>query len=350
MGEKTPMSKNQMAGLYLKGLLADWDTELEDVNLQLTGSKQAGWANTTKQKRSLGEDFRRRADEPILLPGSANILNVCEDPALNADSDKARDCGGDDLSEEHDSGWDLHVMTKFQVSREVEGLFRHDGAVNLEDHNGDGLPGNDVAGDELGENVESQLLVGDRTEDAEWEGEDQGDDYGEKESPEWHLRVVNLDGNHSEDEGCYENCTEPPIGDGTVASHEARVNVLLFLDAGAKLLHNVTSVPQVGVGDDGSESSKTQAVVDGKCCGHEDGGVVTVLLHIEKTIRNDLETVVRGTGIGVGLRGDDGEVCRVPSVREVEDRGDEPEPERERHHGVPLGPPLKRRSEAGSQE
>ena len=323
---------------------------VEGGNLRLTGPKQARWSNTTVQKRSLSEDIRRRASEPILLAGLADTFDTAESPALNTDNYKAGDRGGSGLSEEHDPRRDLHVVTKFQVTGEVEGLFRHDGSVDLEDHNSDRLSGNDVTGNELGEDVESQLLVGNRKEDAEGEDEDQGEDDGEDESPERHLRIVHLDGNRSEDEGNGENDGEPPVGDIAVAGHEAGVNILLVFDLCAELLHNVTSVPQVGVGDNGGESGEAQTIVDDKRRGEEDGRVGAVLLHIEETVRDDFEGVEWETGVRVSLRGGNREVGGVPCVREVDDWDDEPEPEQERNHGVYLGPPLEKQSEMGSRK
>ena len=313
-------------------------------------SKQASWSDTAVQKRSLGEHPRRWADEPVLLTGLANILNVVERPTLNDDNDETGDDGGGVLSDEHDSGRDLHVMTKFQVAGEIEGLFRHDGAINLEDHNSNGLPGGGVTGNELGEDVENQLLVGDRKEDAEGEDEDQGKDDAEYVSPEWHSRVVHLNGNPSEDEGDDENDGKPPVGNGAVASHETGVNILLVFYAGAELPHDIASVPQVGVSNNRGEGGEAQAVVDDERRGEEDGGVGAVLLHIEDTVRNDLGNVVRDTSVRVSLRGGDRHVGGVPSVREVEDRDDEPEPEQERNHGVHLGPPLERQSETRSRK
>ena len=199
-------------------------------------------------------------------------------------------------------------MTKFQVARKVEGLSGHDIAINLEDHNGDGSSGKDIAGNELGGDVESHLLVGDCKEDAEGEDEDQGQSGAEEVSPEWHIRVVNHNCNRSKDEGNDENGTEPPVGNVTVARHEARVNIPLVLGAGAELLHNITSVPQVSVGDNCSDSGEAQAVVDCERRGEEDGGVVAVFLHVEETVGNDLDNVVWLAGVRIGLSGDDREV------------------------------------------
>ena len=241
-------------------------------------------------------------------------------------------------------------MTKFHVAREVEGLFRHNCAINLEDHNSNGSSRDDVSSNELGEDVESQLLVGNREEDAEGEDKDEGKQDGEDISPEWHTRVVNRNGNRSEDERNDENDTEPPVGNVEVARHEAGVNILLILDAGAELPHNITSVPQVGVSDDSGEGGETQAIVHDERYRKEDGRIVAVLLHIEEAVCNDLHNVVRGTGVRVGLESGGREVGTVPGVREVHDRDDEPEPEEERNHGVHLGPPLKRLSETRSRK
>jgi len=271
---------------------------------------------------------------------------------LNADNDEAGDRGGGGLSEEHDPRRDLHIVTnlKFRVTGEVEGLFRHYGSIHLEDHNGDGFSGNDVTGNELGEDVESQLLVGNREEHAEGEDKDQGKGGGKDVSPEWHLRIVHLDGNRSEDEGNDESDSEPPVGNVAVARHEASVNILLVFDVGAELLHDVMSVPQVGVSNNGGERGETQAVVDDESRGEEDGGVVAVLLHIEEAVGDDFESVEWETSVRVSLGGGNREIGGVPRVCEVDDWGDEPEPEQERNHGVHLGPPLRRWSEMGSRK
>ena len=151
-------------------------------------------------------------------------------PALNHDDDETGDRAGGDLRDKHDSGRDLHVMAKLQVTGEVEGLLRHDGAVNLEDHHGNGLSWDHVARDEFGKDVKGQLLVGNREQDSEGEDEEQGKDDGEDISPERHLRGVHLDRNRSEDERTEENGNKPPVGNISVARHQAGVNVLLILD------------------------------------------------------------------------------------------------------------------------
>lgn len=179
----------------------------------------------------------------MCLARVTNTVDVGKGPTLDDDDDETGYCGGGNLSGEHDSGWDLHIVTEFQVAGEVTGLFGHDSAINFEDHDSNRPSGNHVASNELGKDVESQLLVGDRLQDAEGEDEDQGEGDSENVGPEGHLRVVNLDCNGSKDEGNDENNDEPPVRNVWVASHEAGMNVLLVLDRGAEPLHDITSVP-----------------------------------------------------------------------------------------------------------
>ena len=121
-------------------------------------------------------------------------------------------------------------MAEFQVTGEVECLFCHDCAIHLENHDSNGPFGDHVSGNQLGEDVEGQLLVCDRKEDAEGEDEGQCKDDGEDIGPEWHIRVVNLDSNGSKDEGEGKKGGEPPMRNVSVTSHQAGVDVLLVLD------------------------------------------------------------------------------------------------------------------------
>ena len=215
----------------------------------MTKSKQPRWTNTTEQKRSLGKQIRRWANKAVFLVGLADVLDVSKHPALNGDADDTGDCRCDGLRENHDPGWDLDVVTKFQVVGTLKGLLAHGGGINLEDHNGNGSSGNNIAGNEFGDDVEVHLLVCNCLEKAKGEDKDRGENDGEEVSPKWHFRVVGHGGNRSKGEANGKKGTGPPVGNIAVARHEARVDILLVLGAGAELLHNITPVPQVGVSD-----------------------------------------------------------------------------------------------------
>jgi len=240
---------NQIIGLYLEEFLVGRSIYSKDANVRLTNSKQSRWTNTTEQKRSLGKEVRRWANKAVSLPGLADILDVIKNPALNGDTDGTGDryCNG--LRENHDPGWDLDVVTKFQVAGKIKGLFGHGGGISLEDHNGNGSSGHNIAGNEFGDDVEVHLLVCDRKEKAEGEDKDRGENDGEEVGPKWHIRVVGHGSNRSKGEANGKNGTEPPVGNVTVARHEARVDIPLVLGAGAELLHDITPVPQVSVSD-----------------------------------------------------------------------------------------------------
>ena len=92
-------------------------------------------------------------------------------------------------------------------------------------------------------------MARDRKENAEGEDKDHGENYGEEVSPKWHIRVVGQGGNRSKSETSDKDGTEPPVGNVTVARHEARVDISLVPGVGAELPHDITPVPQVSVSD-----------------------------------------------------------------------------------------------------
>ena len=140
-----PISMNQIIGLYLKEFLVGRSVYSKDANVHLTSSKHPRWSNTTEQKRSFGKDVRRWANKAVFLAGLADVLDVSKHPALDGDADDTGNRYCDGLRENHDPGWDLDVVTKFQIAGTLEGLFGHGGGINLEDHNGNGSSGNNIA-------------------------------------------------------------------------------------------------------------------------------------------------------------------------------------------------------------
>ncbi len=83
-------------------------------------------------------------------------------------------------------------MAQLEVSEERETLRHADVGEGLEDHHRDGVAGQDVADDELRENLKGDRLVRDGANHADGDEEREGDDEREDERPDRHLRVVNL--------------------------------------------------------------------------------------------------------------------------------------------------------------
>ncbi len=98
---------------------------------------------------------------------SADILDVREHPGLDAELHCPSNDGGDDLSKEHWARRDLHVVTKLKVGRERQSLRHCDVAPCLEHHHRDRSAGKHVPNNELGDNVQADLLVRNRLDHAD---------------------------------------------------------------------------------------------------------------------------------------------------------------------------------------
>lgn len=116
--------------------------------------------NTPDDTRG-SKHLRARADESALLRLLTHPRDIAEHPRLHAKLGRPSDDGSNDLRREHRAGWELHVMTKLEVRCEGEGLKHGDVTPGLEQHHCDGTAGEGIADDELGNNVQTDLLIGD---------------------------------------------------------------------------------------------------------------------------------------------------------------------------------------------
>jgi hypothetical protein len=84
-----------------------------------------------------------------------------EHPCLNTELNGTGNDGRDDLAGEHGPGRNLHVMTELEIRGERKSLGHGNVTPGLEHHHGDGTSGKCVSDDEFGNDVETDLLVGD---------------------------------------------------------------------------------------------------------------------------------------------------------------------------------------------
>lgn len=150
-------------------------------------TRQEGGKHGHRSPNNTGSTERlgRRAP-PNVGRGVANSVNVGENPSLNED---LRDCGnssGRALSKEHKPRRYLHIVPNFHVANERHALRHRDVTVCLEDHHRNGFAGNSETDDQLGDDVETDLLVGDGLDHTDGEGQDNGDGQGKEECPNWH--------------------------------------------------------------------------------------------------------------------------------------------------------------------
>lgn len=92
----------------------------------------------------------------------AHTLDVAEHPSLNTKLGGQSNNRGDDLSPEHRTRRDLHVVTKLEVGGERKTLGHGDVTPSLEHHHGDRATRKGVTDDELSDDVETDLLTVDR--------------------------------------------------------------------------------------------------------------------------------------------------------------------------------------------
>ena len=109
---------------------------------------------------------------------SAHPVNIGEHPRLDSEVDCSCKRSADDLGPEHRAGRNLHVVPELEVRRECQCLRHGDITPSLEHHHGDGTARQTVANDELGDDVEADLLVGNGLNHANGDDIDERDDEG----------------------------------------------------------------------------------------------------------------------------------------------------------------------------
>lgn len=122
------------------------------------------------------------AGEAVDGLGGADAPDVGKHPVEDADLGDGGDERGDDLDGEHDARRDLHVVAELEVGGELDALGGGDVAVGDEDHVGDGAAGEGDAADELADEVDAAVLVGDGHDDAVRDKEDGADCQGEEKA------------------------------------------------------------------------------------------------------------------------------------------------------------------------
>lgn len=134
-----------------------------------------------------------------------DVFDVVQGKVEDGDLDEAGKGGGDDLGHEHGARGDLHVVAELEVADKGEGLGHGYVAVGLEEHEGQGAAGLDVAVDELGQHVEADLVVGDGLDDADGQREGKGDGDGQQEGPPGQVGGIGEDGGEAEAEHLWDN-------------------------------------------------------------------------------------------------------------------------------------------------
>ena len=114
--------------------------------------------------------------EVILLLGRANVRDLGHLVIENGRADEGADESPPYLAVEGDPWSDVHVVREFKILNENENTRGREGSVNLEVVHSGGVTGEPETGEELGNDVQSNLDVRDRRDDAARDAEDHGDE------------------------------------------------------------------------------------------------------------------------------------------------------------------------------
>lgn len=137
-------------------------------------------------------------------------------------------------------------MTHLQVCEISRRLVGGETKVRLEEHERDGLAGNNVAAEQLREEGDCEPLVRDGADDADWDEECDRDDDRDDEEPDGEVYWEDLDTDCTADEAEDEEQAVPPHRNFRVGHHEARVHIMVVPARGAELAHDIATVPNYG--------------------------------------------------------------------------------------------------------
>jgi len=235
-----------------RGDSADEEKQAERL-VDLAHRELASRADDPPDDGGSPEDLGTRAGELVLLRVGAHTLNVAEHPGLNGELDSTSEGGADDLTEEHGTGRDLHIVTELEVRRKGESLSHSNVSPGLEHHHRDRTTRESVPDDELGDDVQPDLLVRDSLNHADGDHIEERDDECEDEPWYRELGVPDEDTDKTGGEHGDEDDRVPPLGNLLVTGHETGMNIWLFVHRPASLLPNLLAVVQEAVAEGGSD-------------------------------------------------------------------------------------------------
>lgn len=120
----------------------------------------------------------------------ANTGDAGEHPVEDCNLSSTSNNSGNHLYREEYARWNVHVVAKFEVGRELESLGRSDIAEGHEDHVRNGSAWKDSACYELANQIYGNLLVGNGHNDADRDEEDGADGQCEEHAVPREMDIV----------------------------------------------------------------------------------------------------------------------------------------------------------------
>ena len=141
-----------------------------------TRSEHACGSNNAPDDRCVEECSGVRADQTSRGIRCANALNVADEEVVGRNLNDRKPEDSDELSAEHGTGWDFHVMAKFHVRRVRESVVLHHVTVTLKHHHCKWSSWLHITDNELGDNIETRSIGGDGVYHSDWNKEDRTDE------------------------------------------------------------------------------------------------------------------------------------------------------------------------------
>ena len=137
------------------------EEEVQQVVVHLASGEDALRTDQTPNDGSVEEHAAVGAGEVRGVMLIAQVADGTKGPVEHGDLDNAGPDRGGKLAGEEHAGRHLHVVTKLQVGGKCKTLGHGDVSIRLKQHHGDGAARLHITDDELGNDVETELNVGD---------------------------------------------------------------------------------------------------------------------------------------------------------------------------------------------
>ena len=162
----------------------------------------------------------------VLLADRANIGDLRHLVVENSRADEGGNEGGDHLAVEGDPRRNVGVMSEFKILGEVEGVRGCDVSVALEVEHSNGVTREPEATEQLGDDVEGDLYIGNCHDDTAGNAKDHGEEHAIQRSGGRGVGWVSSDSVGTETDRSTQDNEVCPLRNLFVDPHQTGVNVL----------------------------------------------------------------------------------------------------------------------------
>ena len=209
-----------------------------------------------------------RTCEVVLLASCANTGDLHRLVVENGCTDESGNEGGEHLTTEGDPRRNVGVMSEFEILGEVEGVQGSHVSIEFEVDHRSGVTGIPETTEQLGDDVESDLYIGNCHDDTTGNAEDHGEEHAIQRCGGGGVGGISSDSGCTKTDGNTQDDEVDPLRDLCVRPHQADVDIPgvgegrftsnQVLAAG----NDLAAVVQSGVNDKCSVCRKEGAVDD----------------------------------------------------------------------------------------